>query len=443
MCFPKIYRVTSNTLHVGPGSTFVAIDGFVHKGTDFIQEAVEFGAKKIVVVPDSRRVLAELSSEAYGYPSKKLTIVGVTGTKGKTTTVCLVEHILRTQGYKTALLGSIKNSILGMELPAALTTPESDYLHTFFHVCLQRGVTHVVMEVSSHAIALQRVYGITFDVVGFTNLAVEHMDFHPTLEDYFATKAKLFDQVASHGSIVINGDDEWGRRAMHKASVDPSVDVVGMNDFIIERDTIDGLRLFIGFHHYLVPKLFGTFNAYNSAMAIIIAKHLGLSCSSIASGLKTFPGVAGRLQPYVLKNGALAFIDYAHNPSSMDAVLKVIRSLTDHLIVIFGCGGDRDKTKRPVMGKIAVAYGDEVIITDDNPRNEDPDKILSEIYCGIPDNKKSCVKMIKCRRKAIKQAVELSRKKTIIALLGKGHESYYLSDGKRFRFDDYKEISRY
>ncbi len=235
MLLPEIYPVTCHTDHVGPGSTFVAIKGFRDDGTRYITCALEKGATIIVVeqdmvtaslqeqcqqahahlevVTNTRQALADRSSAALGHPWQKLTIIGITGTKGKTTTTYIVDHILRTAGYKTAILGTIANKIGDEVAPSSNTTPESDYLQMFFAQCLKHGVTHVVMEVSSHALSLHRVHGVEFDAIGFTNLAPEHMDFYATLEDYFAAKARIFSHIKSHGTCVINTDDIWGKRA--------------------------------------------------------------------------------------------------------------------------------------------------------------------------------------------------------------------------------------
>ena len=442
---PQIFPVTLHTKHVGFGSTFVAIKGYVRDGTDFIVQAINRGATKIVIdkackpldkiflhkhvefvlVDDCRKSLAELSAQSLDYPSKKLKIIGVTGTKGKTTTTFLVEHILRESGYKTALLGGVKNKILDDQEKSDLTTYGADYLHMFFAQCVKHGVTHVVMEVSSHALALDRLHGIEFDAVGFTNLAWEHIDFHETMEDYFQAKFLALEQVKENGVVVINTDDKWGALAAKKLS---SKKVVSF-----------GLKK----NNLVVPELFGKFNAYNILMAVKLCKQFGLSFEKIKTSLKTFPGVPGRLQKHILKNGAVSFVDFAHNPSSVEAVLSALRPLTNHLIVVFGCGGDRDKAKRSKMGRVASIYGDEIIVTDDNPRYEDPLAIRQEILKGISENKRDIVTCVPDRKEAIERAVACSRKGSIIAILGKGHEEYNLIKNKRNYFSDIQEIERY
>lgn len=472
---PSIYPVTSHTRHVGSGSTFVAIDGFRQNGVHFIEQAIARGATKIVLqgpalpqgpalrpgvsfcfVDDCRKALAQLSSEALGNPASRLTIVGITGTKGKTSTTFLVEHMLRHAGYKTALLGSIKNKILDCEIDSTLTTPESDYLHMFFDQCVRRGVTHVVMEISSHSIALQRVHGIFFDAIGFTNLAPEHMDFHPTMEHYFKTKSQLFSQRKMDGVIIVNSDDAWGRRVSNLSNVitfgqstggcNPQEKTCPDHRFSITQNRLDGLQIVVDNTTIEVPSLFGEFNAYNVVMACLLCSKLDVddyAAGAQGSAFKTFPGIPGRLQMHRLTNGARAFVDFAHNPSSFEAVLQTLRPLTSHLIIVFGCGGDRDKTKRPVMGRLAAAYGDEIIVTNDNPRNEDPEGIILDICQGIPRQERTVTNCITDRKEAIARAVASSRKETIIALLGKGHESYYLCRGKKYRCNDFEEIVKY
>jgi UDP-N-acetylmuramyl-tripeptide synthetase len=441
-----VFPVTCHTKHVGPGSTFVAIDGFKVQGSSFIPEAIERGATKIVVnrdvqvpnhvellvVDDCRKALAELSSAALGNPASKLKIIGITGTKGKTSTTFLIGHIL---GDKTALLGSVKNRIGQEEFDSELTTPESDYIHMFFDECVRRGIEYVIMEVSSHAIALQRVHGISFDCIGFTNLAPEHMDFHPTMEHYFETKCRIFSQLKPGGCIVINGDDAWGRRVALK-----NVITFGFEGTCgVVKNDITGLVIRVDEETFSIPAMFGLFNAYNVMMAILVCRCLGVKV--IAERLLTFGGVPGRLQMHKLQNGAIAFVDYAHNPSSVEAVLKTLRSLSDHVIVVFGCGGNRDTTKRPVMGRLAAEYGDEVIVTDDNPRDEDREVIIDQIFQGISAD--VCSYRIPDRAQAIQKAVACSRAGSVIALLGKGHESYYLCKGVKYYFNDLEEIKKY
>jgi len=462
--FSSTYPVTSHVDHVGPGSTFVAIRGFECDGSLFVGEAIERGATTVVLskdhenihflqkvrfifVDDCRKALAELSSAALGRPSKKLKIVGITGTKGKTSTAFLIEHILKASGFKTALIGSVKNKLLDRAVESRLTTPGSDYLQMFFAEAVKAGVEYVVMEVSSHALSLHRVHGVSFAAVGFTNLAPEHMDFYPTLTEYFLAKSKIFEQVKKGGTIVVNSDDSWGKKIVESGQSAREVVSFGLNggdvSFRIEQENFDGIKISVDGLRLSVPSLFGSFNAYNIVMAYLIASRLGVDDASIASSLKKFRGVPGRLQMHTMKNGAVAFVDYAHNPSSFEAVLRVLRKKTKHLVVLFGCGGDRDKTKRPVMGKIASTYADRLVITNDNPRGEDPEKIIDEIFDGVLSDKKVLATKVSDRKEAIKVATGQSQEGSIVALLGKGHENYYLEKDKKDYFDDFKEVSIY
>lgn len=429
MLFSKVYPVTCHTDHVGSDSTFVAIKGFEKSGEKFIEKALRLGATKVITdkdVHDSRKALATLSAAALDFPANKLKIIGITGTKGKTTTVYLIEHILKEFGCRTARLTGVENKILDDSEPAMLTSPSADYLQMFFAQCVKKDVECVVMEVSSHALSLHRVHGVPFIAVGFTNLSSEHMDYHQSMDEYFKTKCTLFDQIVESGYVVCNTYDEWGRKAFD------SLKMHGKKPIGYDmQDKFD------------VSVLFGEYNAHNISMATTICRQLGMQDSDIIRALKTFPGVPGRLQKHVLKNGAQAFVDFAHNPSSMEAVLKTLRLLSNNLIVVFGCGGDRDKTKRSKMGRIADKYADVVIITNDNPRGEDPAKIIEQICSGIKSDRLEKILCIPDRGMAIANAVKLSTSDSILAILGKGHESYQIISGEKLYFNDFEEISRY
>ncbi len=481
MLLPNHFPVTCHTNHVGPGSTFVAITGFTANGITFIPQALAAGATTIVVdellitaeltdlckqyqadlkgVTDTRIALAALAANALGNPTKKLHIIGITGTKGKSTTAFILEHILRKAGFKTALISTVHNKILQAVEPSQRTTPEADYLQMFFARCVQEAVTHVVMEVSSHALSLERVHGITFAATAFTNLAAEHLDFYETMEDYFAAKAKLFTQTNKNSLIIINADNDWSQRAIaaaHDATeiTQASVQTFGQNEseeathttLRIHQASCDGTELILETKPPLFidcPQLFGTFNCYNIATAALIALHLGCSYTDVIKALASFKGVPGRLQRHILKNNALAFIDYAHNPSSMEAILQTLKPFTSDLIVVFGCGGNRDATKRPVMGRLASTFGDHVIITDDNPRTETSTDIIDQIVAGIPADNNTPVEIIPNRSEAIARAAKRARPESIIALLGKGHEDYHLVGNEKFHFDDFEEISKF
>lgn len=433
---PDIFPVTCHTRHVGPGSTFVAIKGTKLDGHDYINEARARGATTIITeqdVPDARLALAQLSAQALDYPTKKLKIIGITGTKGKSTTTYLVEHILSAAGYKTALLSTIKNKILDTWLDTELTTQQPDYLHVFFDQCVKAGVEWVVMEVAAQAFTCHRVHGIEFDITLFTNFSKEHGEFYATEDLYFADKQKLCTQLKPSGVAILNGDDA---RVAACAVPQGAARLFSLHDGEILANSLEGLTLRIGDHVFNAPALVGTFNAYNILAAYYTVQACGVAPEQISAALRTFKGVPGRLTKYNLPNGAIGFIDYAHNPASFEAVLSTLREYTQQLIVVFGCGGERDKTKRPLMGAIAGQHADVVILTSDNPRSENPSDIIQDIYAGFFDH--DWHKIVKeCdRERAIRKAYELSHAGSIIVLLGKGPDEYQLIQGVKYSFSE-------
>lgn len=426
--FPATLPVSCHTDAIGVGSTFVAIHGLKQDGIAFIPLALEKGATRIVVadeahlpehiirsiahhdatllrVPDTRLALAQLSAEAHGYPAQSLKFVAITGTKGKTTTTFLVEHILRSAGLKTALTSTVKNSIMGVNFPTKLTTQQPDYLHAFFALCKKQGVEWVVLEVAAQAFSLHRVQGLMFDCAIFTNFSQEHGEFYQTLDDYFAAKTRIKEHMRLGAPLLYNANDT--RVATFAQSYHYRV------PYTTE-------------HPYPCPQLIGSFNAYNIAAATQCAQLIKVPAQEIARALKSFHGVPGRLERYALPNGAVAFIDYAHNPASFEAVLGELRQHTKHLIVVFGAGGNRDTTKRPVMGRITSNVADAVILTTDNPRLEDPKTIMDNIVAGISTDNREKITIEFDREAAIKKAYTLSRSGSIIAILGKGPDEYQI-----------------
>lgn len=472
------FPVTCHTNHVALGSTFVAIQGYQQNGEHYIEQAIAKGATTIVVdstcdieklqrcypnvtftaTSNTRQALAELSAQALGHPAQQLTILGITGSKGKSSTTHLVHHLLTSYGYKTALLSGIKNKIGDQEDPSMLTTPESDYIQMFLRKCVDNTITHVVMEVSSHALSLHRTHGITFTAAAFTNLAPEHADFYPTMQEYFDAKYLLFNQLVAHGTVVINGDDPWGKQAYKQLQQRHPADCLkafyqtpAVNDhqphFTIKQNSPAGITVELNtqqgqltLHSSL---LFGEFNAYNLCTAALLAQACNIPAQIIENAIASFPGTPGRLQQHILKNGARAFVDYAHHAPGTLAILKTLRPLTSHLIVIFGCGGGKDPSKRPAIAKLAEQYADIIIITNDNPRNEDPQAILRDIQAGFKNPQAPHIFYELDRKKAIKLAVQNATPDSIIALLGKGHEDYYLVKGVKHYFNDYQEIQQY
>ncbi len=478
---PATYPVTCHTKHVGSGSTFVAIKGFQKDGSTFIPEAIAKGATTIVIADDAtisseiiqkikqanvklvqvkntRKALAHMSAQAAGYPAKKLTIIGITGTKGKTTTAFVLAHLLRFAGYKTALMSTIKNTINEVDLSAPLTTAQPDYLHQFLKLCVDNHVAYVVMEVAAHALSLHRTDGIAFDGIIFTNFSLEHLEFYATMEDYFAAKCLIFKQCRQGAPVLANADDQWCAKLVGDYE---DIELFGLQHegqhvqqraikprWLAKPTSLPqqhrfGLEFSIELQNtqydFVCPTLLGDYNLLNMLAAVVMAYKLGVSSSTLVQAVKTLPHIPGRLERYTLPNGALCIIDYAHNPASYQALLWMLRCLTSHLIVVFGAGGNRDASRRPLMGNIAAEYADVVILTSDNPRSEDPHTIIEDIMQGVAQTHKHKIIYQLDREQAIKNAYTLSRKDSIIALLGKGPDEYQLFGGIKTRFSE-KEI---
>ena len=459
--FPQIYPVACHTDNVGRGSTFVAVQGMQEDGTRYIAQALEQGATKIVVHEDAivapevlallkakkselvrvknpRKALAQLSAQTLQYPAQKLKIIGVTGTKGKTTTCFLLEHFLAHAGYKTALLSTVYNKIGNAVLKTSLTTQHPDYLHVFFDQCVKQNVEYVVMEVAAQAISLHRVEGLLFEGVIFTNFDLEHSEFYASMDDYFAGKCKIFEHAKPGAPKVVNADDTWCKKiAKTENFVEFSfLKSEAQNFGVILSNNATGLKIFAGETEFFCSTLVGEFNAYNILATLSLLGALNISRTTLQTGLETFAGVPGRMQLHTLPNGARGCIDNAHNPSSYKALLSTLKILTDDLIVVFGCGGQRDTIKRPIMGSIAGELADRIILTSDNPRTEDPAKIIEDIYAGIAKDQQYKVVKELDRKIAIQKAYELSKPTSIIAILGKGHDEYQLINGVKSHFSE-------
>lgn len=466
LVLPTNFPVTCHTDFVGQGSTFVAICGYTQNGVHYIKQAIEHGARIIVVhqdivldhqlelfihshnavvhkVDNTRKALAQLSAQAAHFPAQKLKIIGITGTKGKTTTAFLLEHILNSAGYKTALISSAHNKINNTIFPASLTTPQPDYLHQFLKVCVENDVEYVVMEVAAQALTLHRVEGITFCGVIFTNFSHEHLEFYPGLPEYFTAKQLIFDHITNDAPLLVNKDN------VHCADIvveNRTVMSFGFNgnDYDYTATLIDNAVSQVAVHlknsdavyDFSCQALFGKYNAYNILAAASMGLALGINGKSVSFALTTFMGVPGRLQEHHLPNGARCFIDYAHNPESFEAVLSTLRALTQQLIVVFGAGGGRDKLKRPMMGLIAAQIADIVLITSDNPRLENPETIAHDIIRDIPDDLKHKIIQELDRKKAIEYAYQLSDQGSVIALLGKGPDEYQIIGTTKHYFSE-------
>lgn len=461
---PSVFPVTCHTDFIGKGSTFVAIKGMKTDGAFFIQKAIDKGAALIViqddtVLPDdiistcktkdiviqkvsnARMALAELSAAAAGFPAQKLTIFGVTGTKGKTTTSTLLAYILNTAGYNTALLSTAFNMINGITFKAPLTTAQPDYLHQFLKVCVDNGVTHCVIEVAAQALSLHRIHTLQLDGIIFTNFAREHLEFYENMDAYFDAKKQIFSYAKSSALILVNGDDPWCNTFPEHYLRFGMDNIYAIHGCIVK--TTDNVQGSITWHERLVAfinsALTARYNLYNCMAAVGMALLYGISDQVCTAALNTFGGVPGRFETYALQNNSMCIIDSAHNPISFEAVLSSVRSMTDHLIVVFGAGGERDAGRRPIMGSIVANFADFIFLTTDNPRSEDPYAIVNDIMQGIKDVDASKVAVEIDRAIAIQKAYALSKGGSIILLLGKGHEEYQLIGNIKKPFSE-KEI---
>ena len=453
-----ITEVVYDSRKVTPGSLFVAITGFAADGNRFIPMAVEKGAavvltaKKLeldipyVLVESDRLALAMLGINYFGAPAKAMTMVGITGTNGKTSSTLLLKQILeKTIGAKVGLIGTMENLIGDMVIPTERTTPESFELQRLFAQMRSAGCTHVVMEVSSHAIALDRVGGVHFQAAAFTNLTEDHLDFHKTMENYCDTKAILFSRC---DKAVLNCDDPWFERMSAHCSCDMlTTAVAGKGDLRAEELSLeaDGIRFTAVHNGQRVPvslPIPGKFTVYNAMTALGIAIQLGISLSDAAAALADCKGVKGRVEvvPTPGKDFTV-LIDYAHTPDGLENVLSSVRGFCKgRLISVFGCGGDRDPIKRPIMGEIGVRLADIGIITSDNPRTEKPGDIISDILKGVDDTMGTYF-VIEDREKAIAYAMDIAQKDDIIVLAGKGHETYQEICGVKHHLDEREVVA--
>ncbi len=446
--------VQFDSRRVQPGNLFVAVRGFITDGHDYLPMAQDRGAAAAVVekksdkiqipqikVRNSRKTLAYLAANFYRPEIDRLTLVGITGTNGKTTTSYLAQAILNEAGLPSGLLGTIQYQIGQKKVNAWNTTPESVDVASMLFELVNQDFKACVLEVSSHALALNRVNGLRFNVGVFTNLTRDHLDFHKTFDDYFESKMHLFDLLAKDGTAVINIDDEFGKKAVDR--VEQTVLTFGRNpqaDVYPVRETVSlqGIEMECAtpFGHVDIhSKLTGDFNVQNILAAVCIGLALHISLKEIRRGIAKMERVPGRLESYEVKPGVRAVIDYAHTPDSLEKALKTLRSMTSgRLIVVFGAGGDRDHGKRPLMGSVAEEWADIVFVTSDNPRSEDPKKIIDDILQGMKYEKKRQV--IVDRKQAIFSAVQQAEAGDVILVAGKGHETYQIVKGRKLDFDE-------
>jgi UDP-N-acetylmuramoyl-L-alanyl-D-glutamate--2,6-diaminopimelate ligase len=449
---PEVSSLAYDGRSVQPGALFFCVRGFTRDGHDFGAEAIANGAVALVVdhplglgvpeveVDDVRAAMAPAAARFHGDPSARLDVVGITGTSGKTTTAFLVRELLEGAGRRTALLGTVKSVVAGREGTLARTTPEAVDLQAAFAQMADGGDAVCAMEVSSHALELHRADAIHWAVAVFTNLSQDHLDFHPTMEEYFLAKRRLFEAGPRVG--IVNVDDAWGARLAGEMDV-TTVSVEGEADLraVDVRPGLEGTDFAVvdrgGTRLDLRSPLRGRFNVANAVAAVAVARALGVGDAAIAAALRTAAPVPGRLQPVEEGQGFAVLVDYAHKPGALESVLDAARDLTrGRVIVVFGAGGDRDRGKRPIMGEVAGRLADEVVITSDNPRSEDPDAIVAEIVAGVGVGREK-VRVEPDRRAAIELAVSLARDGDVLLVAGKGHEQgQELAGGRKIPFDD-------
>ena len=455
-----IEAVCYDSRKVTPGSLFVAVTGFAADGNRFIPMALSKGAVAVVtakkpeadipyiLVESDRLALAQLGANWYGHPAREMTMVGITGTNGKTSVTLLLKHVLeQVKGAKVGLIGTMENLVGDEVIPTDRTTPESFELQGLFRRMADAGCGYCVMEVSSHAITLDRVGGVHYDVAAFTNLSEDHLDFHKTMDAYCDAKAELFSRC---GAAVINGDDAYAPRMLAKAPVNTLTysqkDKNGLYAENVEM-MADGVRFTAVLGENRVDVRLGIpgkFTVYNAMTVLGAALQLGIRLEDSAAALATARGVKGRVEvvPTPGKNYTV-LIDYAHTPDGLENVLSSVRGFCKgRLIGVFGCGGDRDPIKRPIMGQIGVRLSDVAIITSDNPRSEDPMAIIGDILKGIPETAGN-YEVVENRVKAIHHAMDIAEKDDIIVLAGKGHETYQEICGVKHHLDEREVVAQY
>lgn len=447
-----VTAVTSDSRLVIPGALFVAIPGTQKDGAEFIGQARQKSAAVIlgetsaadIRVPDARRALAIIAANFYGRPADKLSLVGVTGTSGKTTTTKMIESIFDAAREPVGLIGTIEYRAGDERLVADRTTPDAVMLHQWFAKMVDAGVRHAVMEVSSHALALQRTYGIRFAAAVFTNLSQDHLDFHKNFEDYFAAKRILFDQIdRSKKTAIVNIDDAYGRRLADEMG-DAAItfgrggDVRPSDTFVPTPHGLHGRVHTPRGDVQVDSRLLGTPNLYNWLGAIGAAISVGIDTKAIEAGIRSLQAVRGRFEYVGTPSSDLpaVIVDYAHKPDALEKLLNAVRELSPErrLWVVFGCGGDRDRGKRPRMGEIAARGADRVVVTSDNPRTEDPRAIIEQIVAAAPE-----AEVIENRRDAISYAIASAAPSDVIVIAGKGHETYQVIGDRVVHFDDREE----
>lgn len=473
----KITDITADSRTVKKGSLFICLSGYHVDGHEYVKEAVKNGAIAIVAeknisvpsnitiiyVESTRKAVESIAPAYFNYPSRHMRIIAVTGTNGKTTTTHIISHILKKANYKTGVIGTIHALIGDEELETHNTTPDVIDLQRLLYKMKNANVTHVCMEVSSHSLVLGRIKGCEFDTAVFSNLTEDHLDFHKTMGNYANAKAKLFSLVSKKGqfksnkSACINLDDKYSS-VMLNAIMNKDMCKVytyGMNtdniDFKVVKSKFTGkstefMCKYKGKEYPVSIKLVGRFNIYNTLAAISAAVSEGLDIEFIIKALEDFTTVPGRFELIDEGQSFPVVVDYAHTPDGLENILITAKEITKgRIIVVFGCGGDRDALKRPIMGRIAAEYSDVAIVTSDNPRTENPNTIVEQVVQGVKENAKkyNCMyEIIVDRKNAIKRAIKMAHFDDIVIIAGKGHENYQILKDKTIHFDDREEARK-
>ena len=467
----SIQDITADSRAVKPNSLFIALDGATVDGHNYIDKAVDAGAVAVIVskpvtvpadvcvitVDDTRQAMMVCVPYFFDYPANRMRMVGVTGTNGKTTTTHMIRHILKAQGFKVGVIGTVHIMIGDTSYPIHNTTPDVVDLQHILHQMVQENVEYCVMEVSSHALALGRVSGVEFDTAVFTNLTQDHLDFHKTFENYLAAKCKLFEQVSAPNQVkdnkgaVINIDDSYGYRVMEKTTA-PTITystlgkgTLNASDVHMSTKNSQYTVNYKGESYPISMNTTGLFNVYNTLAAIGACLQEGISMEAIDTALKTFSSVPGRFELIEEGQDFAVVVDYAHTPDGLQNILETAKAIKENrIIIVFGCGGDRDATKRPIMGRIAAGYGDKIYVTSDNPRTEDPVQIVKDVEVGVKEalREGTSYEVIVDRREAINHAIHDAKAGDIVIIAGKGHENYQILKNETIHFDDREEARK-
>ena len=467
----SIQDITADSRAVKPNSLFIALDGATVDGHNYIDKAVAAGAVAVIVskpvavpndvcvitVADTRQAMMVCVPYFFDYPANRMRMVGVTGTNGKTTTTHMIRHILKAQGHKVGVIGTVHIMIGDTSYPIHNTTPDVVDLQHILHQMVQENVEYCVMEVSSHALALGRVSGVEFDTAVFTNLTQDHLDFHKTFENYLAAKCKLFEQVSAPNQVkdnkgaVINIDDSYGHRVMEKTTA-PTITystlgkgTLNASDVHMSTKNSQYTVNYKGESYPVSMNTTGLFNVYNTLAAIGACLQEGVSMEAIDTALKTFSSVPGRFELIEEGQDFAVVVDYAHTPDGLQNILETAKAIKENrIIIVFGCGGDRDATKRPIMGRIAAEYGDKIYVTSDNPRTEDPVQIVKDVEVGVKEALRdgTSYEVIVDRREAINHAIHDAKAGDIVIIAGKGHENYQILKNETIHFDDREEARK-